>query len=70
VRNIEKGVLTHVNPAGELMWREGLYSGCRPNEGSGLRTILFQHMYDFVSHIITSAQAKNMLYRIEGEEDV
>ena len=69
VRNIEKGVLTHVDPAGELMWKNGLYSGCRPNEGSGLRTVPAQSMYDFVSTIITSGKANNTLYRIEGEED-
>jgi aminoglycoside 3-N-acetyltransferase len=67
VRNIEKGVLTHVNPAGELMWEKGLYSGCRPNYGSGLRTITARQMYDFVSDIITSGNAKDILYRIEGE---
>ena len=69
VRDIEKGVLTHVNPAGELMWEKGLYSGCRPNEGCGLRTISTQQMYDFVSRIIKSGKAKNILYRIEGEEN-
>lgn len=67
VRNIEKGVITHVDPAGELMWENGLYSGCRPNHGSGLRTIPAQSMYEFVSDIITSGKAKNTLYRIEGE---
>ena len=69
VRDIEKGVLTHVNPAGELMWKEGLYCGCRPNEGSGLRTISAQYMYEFVSDIIKAGKAKNILYRIEGEEN-
>lgn len=68
VRNIEEGVLTHVNPAGELMWDEGLYSGSRPNEGSGLRVISAQDVYDFTSNIIKSNKAKNILYRIEGEE--
>lgn len=67
VRNIEKGVLTHVNPAGELMWSEGLYTGSRPNEGSGLRVISAQNVYDFTSHIIKSNRAKDTLYRIEGE---
>lgn len=70
VRNIEKGVLTHVNPAGELMWEKCLYSGYRPNEGCGLRTISTNRMYNFVSSIIKSGRAKNTLYRIEGEEDV
>ncbi len=67
VRNVERGILTHVNPAGELMWAKGLYSGCRPNEGSGLRTVSAQQMYDFTSEIITSGKAKNILYRVEGE---
>ena len=67
VRNIEQGVLTHVNPAGELMWQNQLYSGCRPNEGCGLRTVSAQKMYDFVSNIIVTGAAKNLLYRIEGE---
>lgn len=69
VRDIDKGVLTHVNPAGDRMWEEGLYSGCRAKEGSGLRTIQAKHMYDSVSKIISSGKAKNTLYRIEGEQD-
>ncbi|TDO96978.1 AAC(3) family N-acetyltransferase [Marinomonas balearica] len=67
VRNIEKGILTHVNPAGELMWKEGLYTGCRPKEGSGLRTVSAQEMYEFTSNIIQSGKAKNTLYRTEGK---
>ncbi len=66
VRDIEKGVLTHVNPAGELMWQEGLYTGFRPNEGCGLRTVLARQMYDFVEDILVSGRAENLLYRIEG----
>lgn len=65
VRNIEKGVLTHVNPAGELMWSKGLYQGDRPNEGSGLRVILAKEAYNFISDIIKSDKAKDILYRIE-----
>lgn len=68
VRNIEDRVLTHVDPAGELLWDAGLYSGSRPNEGAGLRTILAQDMYAFVSSIIATGKAKNYLYRIEGED--
>jgi len=70
VRNLKNKVLTHVNPAGELMWSEGIYSGDRPNEGVGLRTVLANTMYDFVSNIILSGRAKNTLYRIEGDADV
>lgn len=69
VRNIEKGVQTYVNPAGELMWEKGLYSGYKPNEKSGLRVVSSQKMYEFVSGIIKSGTAKNILYRIEGEQN-
>ena len=69
VRNIKKGVLTHVNPAGELMWQKGLYSGCKPNEGCGLRIVSAKQMYEFVSNIIEVGMAENTLYRIEGEEN-
>lgn len=69
VRNIEKGVLTYVNPAGELMWQKGIYYGCRPNEGCGLRIVSAKQMYEFVSEIIECDEAKNTLYRIEGEEN-
>ena len=64
VRDIEKGVLTHVDPAGELMWDAGLYSGDRPKTGSGLRTINANAMFDFVSDIITSGKALDTLYKV------
>lgn len=69
VRKLEDGILTLLNPVGELMWQSGLYSGCRPNEGCGLRTISARNMYDFVSTIILSGKAKNLLYQIEGEHE-
>jgi aminoglycoside 3-N-acetyltransferase len=67
VRDLERRVLTHVDPAGELLWRAGLYAGFRENEGCGLRTISARKMYEFVSGILASGNAKNVLYRIEGE---
>ena len=69
VRNIELGTLTHVNPCGELMWQAGLYSGCRPEEGSGMRVIRARAMFDFVSQIITSGRARGILYRVEGDPE-
>jgi aminoglycoside 3-N-acetyltransferase len=69
VRKISEGVLTHVNPAGELMWDKGLYTGFKPHEGCGLRTISANKMYDFVSDIINFGKAKNTLYRLDGEEN-
>ena len=69
VRNVEKGVLTHVDPAGELMWQKRLYSGFKPTVECGLRTVSAQRMYEFVSDIIISGRAENLLYRIGDEEN-
>jgi aminoglycoside 3-N-acetyltransferase len=67
VRNIDRGVLTRVNPAGELMWERNLYQGDRPRQGSGLRTVYASKMFDFVASIIDSGQAEGLLYSIEGK---
>lgn len=69
VRNLELGTLTHVNPCGELMWQAGLYSGCRPEEGSGMRVVSARKMYDVVSQIITSGRARGILFRVEGDPE-
>ena len=64
VRKLEMGVKTHVNPAGELLWKEGLYKGDRPLNKSGLRTIESRKLFNFVSKIIKSGKAKNILYKV------
>jgi len=63
VRNIEKGVLTHVNPAGEELWINGIYKGDRPGVGSGLRTACANEFFDYVKTIISSERAEGMLFR-------
>lgn len=65
VRNIEKGVLTDVNPMGELLWEKGLYTGDRPKEGIGFRVISANKMYEEVSKVIKSGRAEELLYSIE-----
>lgn len=67
VRDLEKGVLTHVNPTGGLLWEHGLYSGFRPGEGPGLRVVSARKMFGFVSEIIRSGRAEGLLYRIAEE---
>lgn len=64
VRDIERGVQTHVNPMGEILWTEGLYRGHRPGEECGLRTIDANAMYDAVTDIIHGDRAEGLLYRI------
>ena len=65
VRDIEKGVLTDVNPMGELLWEKGLYSGDRPKEETGFRVISANAMYAEVSKVIKAGRAEELLYSIE-----
>lgn len=65
VRDTDAGVVTHVNPMAELLWRRALYSGFRPGEGSGLRVIGADTLYDATAEVITAGNAEGMLYRID-----
>lgn len=62
VRDLERGVLTDVNPMDERLWAQGLYSGCRPGEGHGLRVIEAAQMFDAVAKTITSGEADGVLF--------
>ena len=54
---------TVLDPTMEMMWEAGLYKGCRPFEGDGLRVIKANDMFDFVTDIIKSGKAEGLLYR-------
>lgn len=64
VRDIEAGVETYANPAGDLLWKAGLYQGDRPGCGSGLRVIGANAMFTFMSHIVSENRAEGVLYRL------
>jgi aminoglycoside 3-N-acetyltransferase len=64
VRDLERGVLTDVNPMSELLWEKGLYHGERSKQGIGLRTISACAMYDAVSEVIKAGHALGLLYSI------
>ncbi|MEI7732254.1 MAG: AAC(3) family N-acetyltransferase [Verrucomicrobiota bacterium] len=65
VRNIEKGVLTHVDPMGELLWQKGLYTGFRPKEGCGFRVISAGRIFNEVATVLNQGAAKGLLYEIQ-----
>ena len=67
VRNLEMGVLTDVNPMGEILWQKGLYHGDRAKEGNGLRTISANAMFSAVSEVIKSGRAQGLLYSIKKD---
>jgi aminoglycoside 3-N-acetyltransferase len=67
VRDLKAGIETNVNPAGELLWHEGLYIGDKPGHQTGLRTILADDMFQRVSQIIDENKANGLLYSVHEE---
>lgn len=65
VRKIEQGVVSNANPAGALLWQEGLYKGYHPHHDTGLRVINAKKMFDFVGNLIDGGRALNTLYIIK-----
>lgn len=65
VRDIEAGVLTKVNPMGELLWEKGLYQGDKPKIGTGLRTITTETLFDETKRVIDNGHARGLLYEVE-----
>jgi aminoglycoside 3-N-acetyltransferase len=64
VRKLDEGVVTHVDPMGEILWDKGLYTGCRPKQGSGLRVISAPRMFNEVAEVIREGKAQGLLYEI------
>lgn len=65
VRDLDRGILTDVNPMSEVLWKKGLYQGEHPRQGIGLRTISTRAMYDAVSEVINTGRALGLLYSIK-----
>jgi len=64
VRDLQKGVVTDVNRMGEILWREGLYKGCRPGVKHGMRTIKANTFVNRTSEEIVEGRALHTLYSI------
>lgn len=65
VRDLQQGVVTLVDPMGEVLWERGLYSGVRPGTGSGLRVISATRMFEEVASVLREGRAKGLLYDIQ-----
>lgn len=65
VRKVDQGVITHVNPMGEILWKKGFYTGNRPKIGCGLRVISAEKMFDEVGVVLNQGIAKGLLYDIQ-----
>lgn len=68
VRDIDRGVLTHVNPMDQQLWERGLLSGCQPKEGHGLRVVRARDVFNAAAAVIKAGQAENMLFRFDTDK--
>jgi aminoglycoside 3-N-acetyltransferase len=66
VRDLAQGVVTDVDRMGEELWRQGLYRGDRPGDGSGLRVIEAPPFVDAVRDVIRAGRAADYLYSIQS----
>lgn len=65
VRKTDDGVVTRVDPMGEVLWEKHLYSGCRPGQGCGLRIIVAGDIFNEVEGVIKQGRAQGLLYDVE-----
>lgn len=66
-----EGIITNVNPMGELLWDVGLWKGNRPKKGNGLRTIKAQDFFGKVTSIIRDEQrAEGLLFEREKKSNL
>jgi len=64
VRKLEEGVVTHVNPMGEILWKEGIYTGSKPFINSGLRLASSSEIFSCVQNIIKKNKHYGILYKL------
>jgi aminoglycoside N3'-acetyltransferase len=65
VRDLDRGVVSNLNPMGEILWREGLYLGNRPGVGNGLRSIEAKSLVSRTTKEVMEGRAIETLYSIE-----
>ena len=61
-RRRDDGVVTAVDPMGELLWKKGLYQGDRPRQGAGLRTIRAKDLFTETKQVLLNGNALGLLY--------
>jgi aminoglycoside N3'-acetyltransferase len=64
VRRLEEGVETNVNKMGEILWREGVYTGSRPGVGNGLRVAKAKEIFQKTKEEIEGGRALGTLYAV------
>jgi aminoglycoside N3'-acetyltransferase len=67
VRDLEKRITTDVNNMGEILWKEGIYTGSRPGVGNGLRVARARELFQRTKQEIQAGRALGNLYSVSND---
>lgn len=62
VRDLDKKVITDVDRAGDLLWKQNIYKGDKPKFNTGIRVAESKEIFDTISKIIQNNEAIKYLY--------
>ena len=62
VRDLDKKVITDVDRAGNLLWKQNIYKGDKPKFNTGIRVAESKEIFDTISKIIQNNEAIKYLY--------
>jgi aminoglycoside 3-N-acetyltransferase len=66
VRKLDKGIVTTLDPAGELLWNRNLFYGHRPFEKSGIRYVYSQDYYNLFEELLEKRMSDPYYYTVES----
>lgn len=67
VRKMEEGIQTTLNPAGELMWKNGIYNGDKPFINSGLRYVQSKDYFNLFEDMFKKKKSIPYYYEIKND---
>jgi aminoglycoside 3-N-acetyltransferase len=65
VRNLDKNIVSTLNPAADLLWEKKLYKGNRPFINNGLRFISSKNYFNFFSKLYEQKKCRFFYYDIK-----
>ena len=65
VRNEEKGIITTLNPAGDLLWEKNIYKGNKPFQGNGLRYVCANDYFKLFNELFKKSKCRPYYYDVK-----
>ena len=65
VRKEEKGIITTLNPAGDLLWEKNIYKGNKPFQGNGLRYVCANDYFKLFNELFKKSKCRPYYYDVK-----